>query len=355
MVKELLSKLGSYQSVGTDIYPAGIFPSTRYQPHLGIEREDDNVFFTACIVRILQEADALFDEEERKLALHICDRALTAYPLYRNKDGLDTYNFWRTRPSRHFPNGNWMHRFDHFRIPDDIDDTALIFLTEGADKERTGALREKLKGHANLAYRQAKNTLKEYRGLKVYSSFIGKNMYIDFDVCVLSNLMRMVLPHFGNELNAYDHDSLRFIREVMVKGQYETMPYRVAPQYSTTPLILYHVARILALLPEAYQDICPIVIQRLQRWHARLPIGMEKLLLENELLKLGELNRVPSAFPADLHLDKNFFYFIAGMLTAFEGRLPQRSAVSPITQLRYRSEAFNLALLLEHAQLTRTK
>lgn len=352
---EQLAQLSSLQSAGTAIYPAGIFPSQRYQPHLGIVREDDNVFFTACIVHILQGIDRKLNEAERAISHAICEKALAAYPRYSNKDGLDTYNYWQTMPSRHFPNGRFMHRWEHFRIPDDVDDTALVMLTQGASQERVGALREKLKNHANLAYRQALNTLPEYQGLRAYSSFIGKNMYIDFDVCVLSNLMRLILKHFPDELNAYDSDSLHFICEVLRQGQHLTMPYRVAPQYASTPLILYHVARLLPLLPPAYADVRPIVLNGLHDYHSQLPVGMEKLLLENALLQLDEVPAQLLEYPDSIVLSKDFQYYIAGMLTAFEGGLVQWLAAKPLFHLRYRSEAFNRALLLENAVLRRGK
>ncbi|MCF8257512.1 MAG: hypothetical protein K9J06_08170 [Flavobacteriales bacterium] len=353
-VIDQLVHLASLQSTGTAIYAAGIFPSQRYQPRLGIAREDDNVFFTACIVHILQSLEGRLEDDELAISTRICTAAIAAYPLYGNKDGLDTYNFWRTRPSGHFPNGNLMHRFEHFRIPDDIDDTALIFLTQHASRDRVGALREKLKGHANLAYRQASNTLPEYRGLRAYSTFIGKQMYIDLDVCVLSNLMRLILLHFPSELSEYDRDSLYLICEVVRKGQHLTMPYRVAPQYSTTPLILYHLARLLPHLPQEYADIRPVVLDGLHQWHRQLKVGMEKLLLENALLNLGERPDALAGLPDTLHSDREFFYYIAGIFTAFEGNVVQRVAESPFTHLRFRSGAFNLVLMLENSVLRRS-
>ncbi len=354
-VKRLLDVLEKAQSKGTSVYPKGIFPSQRYQPHLGIVREDDNVFFTACIVHVLQGISAMLTEEELAIVQRISDSALSAYPLYRNKDGLDTYNYWRTRPSGHFPNGNLMHRFEHFRIPDDVDDTALVMLTEQASRERVAALREKLKGHANLAYRRARNTLPEYRDLKVYSSFIGKHMYIDFDVCVLSNLMRLILRHFPDDLNAYDRDSLHFICEVVRKRQHITMPYRVAPQYSTTPLILYHLGRLLPMLPDQFADIRPQVTAELLQWHTELPLGIDKLLLENVLLKSSVPFSSQVEYSDEVAGDRHFYYFIAGMLTAFEGNVVQWLAESPRTHLRYRSEAFNLTVLIENRVLRRTR
>jgi len=45
--------------------------------------------------------------------------------------------------------------------------------------------------------------------------------------------------------------------------------------------------------------------------------------------------------------------FIAGLLTAWEGDPLQLAAQSAWSHLRYRSEAFNLSLLLENAVLRR--
>lgn len=353
-IREQLTQLSSLQSIGSETYPNGVFPSQRFHPYLGIVREDDNIFFTACIVHILQAMDVKLSEIERSISRAICEKALSAYPRYRNKDGLDTYNFWQTVPSRHFPNGRIMHRWNHFRIPDDVDDTALVYLTERASRERVGALREKLKHHANLAYRQARNTLPSYQQLQAYSTFIGKNMYIEFDVCVLSNLLRLILQHFPNDLNEYDRDSLHFICEVLRRGEHISRPFQVAPQYVTTPLILYHAARLLPLLPEEYSDVKPIVLSGLRDFHRKLPLGKEKLLVENALLQLGECPALLSEYPMETVTDKGFHYFIAGMLTAFEGPIIQGLAASPMFHLRYRSEAFNRTLLLENTVLRRS-
>jgi len=346
----LLKRLAAMQGRGEGDYPTGIFPSQRVHEATGIVREDDNVFFTACIADMLQRSQHLMSDAERSVADGICAQAVAAYPLYRNKDGLDTYNYWRTRPSGHFPNGRFMHRFDHFRIPDDIDDTALVYLTEGASKERILWLREKLKSHANLAYRQARNTFPEYRDLKVYSSFIGKNMYIDFDVCVLSNLMRLFLPALEKDLNAYDRDSLFFIADVVRKGRHRTDPYLSAPQYASSHLILYHLSRLLPLLPEDMVDLRTIVIHDMHEAH-RASVGMIRLMLENALYECGETPEGKTFWEDDVIDDPQFNYFIAGLLTAYEGTLPQMMARWPVTQLKYRSTAFNLTLLIHNLLL----
>lgn len=294
----------------------------------------------------------MMDAEEQDLTAQICGKAIKAYGLFRNKDGLDTYNFWRTRPSGHFPYGRIMHRFDHFRIPDDIDDTALIYLTEDSPKERVARLREKLKAHANLAYRKARNTFPEYRDMRVYSTFIGKNMYIEFDVCVLSNLMRLVLLHFKDELNSYDRDSLHFIGDVVRRGRHLSDPYRSAPQYTTVPIILYHLARLAPLLPDEYSDVSEIVLRDVTSVYRDLPAGMSKLMLENTMMEMGQMVD-PQWMTPEMCNDPEFFYFVAGLLTAYEGEWVQKLAEHPLTHLRFRSEAFNRTLLVRNTLLRR--
>ncbi|MCF8277951.1 MAG: hypothetical protein K9J17_14555 [Flavobacteriales bacterium] len=354
-VEAQLLELERLQSTGNSIYSDGIFPSQRYHPFLPYKREDDNLFFTASIVHLLQGAESALSESERNITDRIITAAKANFQLFKNKDGLDTYNFWQTKPSRHFPNGVLMHRYRHFQIPDDVDDTALVFLTENADKSRVSQLREKLKQHANLAYKKAYNPLPKYRNLKCYSTFFGKEMYIEFDICVLSNLMRVILKHFSEpELNEYDRDTLQFILEVISNDEHSSLPFYSAPNYPTTELILYHVSRLIPMLPEQYRlrleaKVKADILQRIAT-----ATGMNRILLENAAMKLGM--EIPAAKTSieDALNDHGFFFFHAGMITAFENAIAQKLADNPMFHLRYTSKALNRALLIENSVLNRS-
>lgn len=351
-VEAILKELQKLQSKGNSVYPEGIFPSQRYHPFLPYLREDDNLFFTASVVHIIQGLE--LSVEEQRLADSIINVACSTYPLFQNKDGLNTYNFWQTRPSRHFPNGLFMKRFKHFQIPDDVDDTSLVYLTENRGKKEVGELRERLKQHANLAYKRAFNPLSKYRERKIYSTFFGKKMYIEFDVCVLSNLMQLILQHITDELNEYDTNTLDFIADVIESGEHRSLPFYSAPNYPTTELILYHVARLIPLLPLEYKArIETIVIADLQSL-LNTSTGINSIMIENSLLKLGESMDIQSNSPEGLVQDDKFFFFHAGMITAFENRVAQKMANRPFFHIRYKCEALNWALLLENLVLRRT-
>ena len=353
-IEELLRNLRSEQSKGNSLYPKGIFPSQRYHPFLPYKREDDNLFFTASVVHILQGLNERFTASERALVDEIIAEAKSNYPLFQNKDGLDTFNFWQTKPSRHFPNGLFMHRFKHFQIPDDVDDTALVYLSENASKERVSQLREKLKNHANLAYKRAFNPLEKYRDLKCYSTFFGKAMYIEFDICVLSNLMRVILMHFKDDLNEHDHDTLKFITESIVRGEHNTLPFYSAPNYPTTELILYHLSRLIPLLPSEYKIKIEAKTKADIQSLLKRVSGMNKVILESAALKLNLEIESNDSDSASVLNDESFFFFHAGMITAFENSVAQKLAPNSLFHLRYTSKALNRALLIENRILKRS-
>lgn len=351
----LIAQIASLQTTQPGLFSAGLFPAYRVQPQwMGYQRADDNVFLTACTLFTLQGIRDQVSAESQTLIDQITERARTAYLLFRNKDGLDTYNFWPTRPSRHFPNGRLLHRFDHFRIPDDIDDTALVMLTAPPPRETLLWLKDKLTQHANSTRLTIRNTFPEYRTLRAYSTWFGKNMPIDFDACALCNLLYLIHLH---ELprNQHDADSLALLADLVRTGRYVRESFRCAPHYARTPLILYHLVRLL-------DAFCPpelVSVQDQLRSDARAELDrathpMDRLLLSTTLLRLGEQ-------PPKLELEGieksfgTFHFFVAGMLTAYENPLLNRLAAWPFWHMRWVCEAHCRALVAEYLVLARAK
>jgi hypothetical protein len=327
---------------------SGLFPSFRSNAALRYQRTDINVFFTAITIFTLQQVRSSVSPITQQLIDQIQKRAVVAYPLFQNKDGLKTYNFWPTRPSRHFPDGYIFHRFDHFRIPDDIDDTAMVYLTITPTSNELHWLKTKLSQHANLSQgRQVRNTYTDYRQLQAYSTWFGKNMGIDFDACALSNILYCIYHHNLSH-NQHDVDSLIYLRSIVESRRYVSEPFNCAPHYARASLIIYHLARLMAAftIPEL-EPIRPTLIADAQQKLTQATNRLEQIILSTALLRLGghpltiDLTNIEQDFTT-------FHFFIAGLLTAYEQPWLRRFANRPITQMRWQCDAHNWALVAEY-------
>ena len=267
----------------------GLFASVRRNDSIGYQRADTNVFFTACTVFTLQHLRQAVSAEARKKIDQLTQRAVAAYPVFRNKDGLATYNFWPTKPSRHFPNGYVFRHFEHFRIPDDIDDTAMVYLTTTPTLAEQQWLKNKLSQHANGSGRYTiRNTYPDYQLLRAYSTWFGKDMGIDFDACALSNILYCIYQ-YDLPRNQHDIDSLTYLRSVVASGRYVSEPFRCAPHYARTSLIIYHLSRLIAAfdIPEL-APIRPRLIDDAYREMETAHNRVENILLATALIRLGE-------------------------------------------------------------------
>jgi hypothetical protein len=349
---EIIAKIAALQSRGEAPFDAGLFAAWRSNPMLGYRRPDTTVFFTAIIAFTLQRLRPALSEKSAKLVDEIVQKAQKTYPLFQNKDGLKTYNFWKTKPSRHFPNGYIFGHFEHFRIPDDVDDTAMIYLTQQPTPEENAWLKHKLTLHANLTKLQIKNTYAEYQQLRAYSTWFGKNMYIEFDACVLSNLLYWVFEH-QLPLNQHDTDSLAYIRSVVETGRYLTEPFRCAHQYPRTVAIVYHVARLMGAFDiEALRPIKAKLIDDTQQLLEQPQTPMDALVLHIALLRLGIKNQPLPSYDHLTNADfEGFYFFIAGLLTAYEQPILYQLARSPLCHMRWQCEAHCWMLLAEYEAL----
>lgn len=326
----------------------GLFGSSRHNKSFFYRRPDTNVFFTAVTVFTLQNLRAKLPNQSQKLIDRLTERARAAYPVFKNKDGLNTYNFWPTRPSQHFSNGYIFRHFEHFRIPDDIDDTAMVYLTTTPTAADGLWLKAKLAHHANGSRgHQIKNTYPEYRQLRAYSTWFGKNMGIDFDACALTNILYYI---YQNNLprDQHDADSLTYLRAIVESGRYMAEPFQCAPHYARTSLIIYHLARLMNAfnIPEL-EPIRPRLIEDTKQLLSRAHNRLEQILLATALFRLGE--PLPTVDMDGIERDfDTFHFFIAGLLTAYQQPWLRRFADRPLTQMRWQCEAHCWALVAEY-------
>ncbi len=347
----LIERIASCQSRGDAFFPDGIFPSYRHNKYLFYRRPDTNIFYTATIVFILNQVKGKVSAKSQTIIEDITAKAIKHYPDFQNKDGLKTYNFWKTKPSKHFPNGRIFQHLDHFRIPDDIDDTALVYLTLPYSTEDVLWLKEKVKQHCSPL---------EVRGGGIYSTWFGKNMPIEHDVCALCNLMYLFekhqLPH-----NEYDESVFTFLREVILEEKYITNAFKVAHNYATTPLIIYHYARILGDFNISQLEVCrEKLINKIKQLIDNESNTMNRTILETSLLKLDKNQRIINGRRSAYQLSTGgvplnnyqFTYFIAGLLSSYRNPILYFFAPFKITQMEWECEAHELALILERAVAT---
>lgn len=327
--------------------PDGLFASERSNPAWFYRRADTNVFFTAITVFTLQGLRAGLSEREQTVVDGLSQQAVAAYRGFRNKDGLDTYNFYRTRPSNHFPHGLLFRHFRHFQLPDDIDDTAMVYLTTVPNRTVLNGLKTKLTHHANGVQSVAPNTFPAYRQLAAYSTWFGKNMPVELDACALSNLLYCIYQ-YDLPRNRHDADSLTFLRSIVETDRYRTDPFRCAHNYARTSLIVYHLARFIGTFdPPELRAIRPKLIADARTALAGAMNRMEQVLLATSLLRLGEaVGRLDlTGIETDV---AGFHFFIAGLLSAYPQPWLYRWAHRPFWHIRWRCEAYNWALVLEY-------
>lgn len=308
----------------------------RFTPFWHYRRRENNIFSLASALLILQELEPLLSPENRQKTVEIARLITREYPRFRNKDGRATYNFYPTRPSRHFPNGYLMQHLDHFRLPDDIDDTALITLTRRPQKEEVQALRS-LTGSFAEDFPDGK---------RIYTTWYGKNMPKEQDVCALLNLLYLFYT-YQLPLTRTDRDTLGFLREKA--AEILTRPFEIARHYATPALILYHYSRFISRFRSPLDPVRSLIVSSLHAALRQEKIFMNRLLMESALLKLGEKRP-----PLDLSCVtfKGFHTFIGAPFAPFEHPLIKKWSEKPAYQIFWRSDIHHKALLAEYLVLS---
>lgn len=350
----ILTLLSDNQQNNSPFFSKGLLPSYRYNPAWSYVRPDSNLFFTAISVFALQRLMPFLTPDERALAGPICTLATPLFGRFKNKDGLETYNFYGTTPTDHFPNGWLMHRLRHFQLPDDIDDTAMVYLTTQPSDEALRFLSEKLGKHANRTRLTSQTTFPDYRNLRAYSTWFGLNMPIEFDACAMANMLYVVYE-YGLPLDVHAQDSLAYLADILVTDRYRTDPFRCAPNYARAPLIQYHLSRLVGRFnPAPFQSVRPKLIADLLTDFGQTTSRLDKLLLAISLMRLGETPPADVPIPGIEDEFAHFSFFIAGLLSAYTQPWLHRWADRPFWHIKWRCDDHCRVLLLEYLVLQRS-
>ena len=345
-IDSLLQTISSCQRTYSDsFYTSGLFPSKRvYLKQKNYKRDDDNIFFTGLIVWTLRSQRDKLNEKNKIVLDSICAKASYNFPLYRNKYGDCTYNFWQPKPGRHFPNDRFFSKRKKHALPDDLDDTAVIYLADNQPDSLKKKLKDKMALHANGNGRWIHNTFRKYKHRRAYNTWFGRRMRVDFDLSVHCNAMRWILDN-NLELNQYDHETINLIQDMVLAGEHIENAHYVSPHYQLPSIVLYHLSKLVSAHPAIFPLIKNQIINDLQNQLKVTVNPMEKLLMQTSLARFGIFQKAEILSQKDFD---GFYYFVANMTSVTPNPIKGWFAKSKVTNFYYRCEGFYWCLLLEN-------
>lgn len=352
-VDELIEKIYQIQSnADRKFWKNGIFPNYRLNKNLNYKRPDNSIFFTASIVFLLNNIKQLVSEKSAKTIELIVKNAIKNYPAYQSISEGNIYNFYPTNPSQHFGNGLIFKHFKHFQLPHDADDTALIYTTSSFSKEDNIWLQNKLAKHSNQRTKKIKNTFEEHKNLNAYSTWFGKNMAIEFDAVVLSNILYSQLSA-NLTLDEYGRASWDYIKDIIISNKYVSNPFATAHNYAKTSLIGYHVGRLITkfALPETEKVKEKLAEDLLNIFKKQENISIDNLLISSTLCRLNIEHKFQYSINDFIKQIENYNFFIAGLLSSYENTVLHKMAQLPIFLIHWSCPAHTLALIVENIVL----
>jgi len=305
--------------------------------------KDDNIFFTALIAFTLKGLKSDFTIDEQKTITQLLKDSQKAFTSFRNKDQKLSYNFYTTQPVNQYSGIPFLNKFTAIRVPDDLDDTALIYLTN-PKIETKSALKIK-DSFEQLSEKSISSIPKKYRSTKAYRSWFATKMKNDIDVCVLCNVL---IWNFENKLklSKVDLDSILLISNLITENKLLKQAYIFAPHYKNKAIVLYHVVRCLELTK--YVELCKHKHTLIKNCFALLKTvkhPLEKIILHTSLYKLGHATKFNLHFSTkDIN---SFYWFKANPFSITKPWIKTLFSRKNFLHLQYQCTPYNWVLILE--------
>lgn len=354
VMQRLLQRIEQLQVKEAGVFPKGIFPSYRlYALNKDRQKADVNIFFTGLIGFTLRDIAKDLPPAQQQVANRIIVNSLPVYSKFQNRNGRPTYNFWPTDTPAIFPNSGWMNHFNKTRaLPDDLDDTGILLLALRAADSTAARAHAIMQSYTNNSSGKVRNTFREYRGIGAYSTWFGKKMPVDFDVCVLANVLYMVQSYRLPWTKA-DSASAELIARIVADKKHLTAAGYVSPHYSRPPVILYHLSRLMTLQPIAVLEIYrPQLIAEARDALLHSDSFMDQVLLSTALLRWGvEPPALPGRQSQSLNAlieDESFSFFIANVASMLPDPLKEWMGVTGAGRFYYYCPAYHHLLVLEY-------
>lgn len=354
---QLLQRITQLQAKESSVFPKGSFPSYRiYALNKDREKADINAFYTGLVAMTLQDLSPRLSTAQQLQAKQIINNSFPVYTKFKNQKGRPTYNFWQTDTPRIFPNAGWLNAFDKAQaLPDDLDDTVIMLLALNAPDSTAKKVHALMQQFTNNGEKRVHNTFKDYRNIGAYSTWFGKKMPVDFDVCVLANILYFV-QRYNLEWTAADSASLQLIEKVLAEKKHITDAPYVSPHYSRLPNILYHLSRLMSVKPIAsLEKLKPQLIEDAKNALAKTNNFMDEVILSTSLLRWGvepPLMKVHEANSLEELIEEgSFSFFIANMASMLPDPLKQWMGGAGVGKFYYDCAGYNNLLVLEYLSM----
>lgn len=354
IVKQLVNRISRQQGKHGTYFGEGLFPSFRgYYFNSGSLKNDDNSFFTGLIVFTLRSLQPALDKGSQRVCDSVIKKALPAFFRFKNPKGRNVYSFWQTSPVKYFPNSGALSLFRANALPDDADCTVIALMAQSASPSVAAGVHQYMQAFANNQKHRVKSTFASYKSLPAYSTWLGHKVPVDFDICVLANILSFVHA-YNLTYTAADSASLQFICRSVQNRQYLSDAIYISPYYNKPSIILYHLARLMMSkqVPELEQYRGRLISDAI-KCYATADTFMDKVILSSALLKW---NVVLPAFEEELNpqyflQQHEHVFFVANLASMLPNPFNRPLARSNIGRFDYYCPAYNDVLMLENLVL----
>ncbi len=355
VMSKLLNRIGDLQQKQHGVFPKGSIPSYRlYAFNKDRYKADINPFFTGLIAFTLEDIKSEFSPAQQLQAKIILANSMEVFPKFKNrKYDRNTYNYWATDTPKIFPNAGWLNWFDKQQaLPDDLDDTVILLMAQKKADSVAKEVHQLMQAYTNNEKKKINNTFPEYQNIGAYSTWFGKKMPIDFDICVLTNILYFV-EFYNLKWTAADSASLYLIENIIETRKHINNANYVSPHYVSLPNILYHLSRLMSLktIP-SLEKLKPQLIQDARKALETATNFMDQVILSTALLRWNAIPPKIILNNADaleeLIENEAFCFFIASFASMFPDPLKKWVGNIGVGTFYYYCPAYNNLLVLEN-------
>ena len=356
-VSYLLKRIEQQQVKDDPFFIKGSFPAYTDKYHKGYsERIKDNNTSFCIVLNTLESVRSKLTAYQSVLLDSIQVRASGVFKKFENKNGRGTYNFWRQDMEPKFPYNWWIPFFagNLWRVPDDFDDTVWCLTALKTDSSNAARIHDTMQHYSNYPAKRIIGCPDEYKTIPAYSTWFGKDFPVFYDLCVASNTLAFV-QRYNLQWTKADSATLELLVKAIQSKDYLTHYKDLSPYYENKAVILYHLAKLMAVKPidglEKYKT--QILTDALELFNKSDNI-LEQMILCTAIQKLGYSSpeiELPAKEKLVWMTEHNDLAFFTGdMLGYFEGNTKKTLAFFFKKALFYNQycPAYNDALLVEY-------